>query len=64
MARKPRVEYAGGAPRALCRHAGLTQREAAVSQQLQRLEARLDAEPTLRCRLADIETNLDRETNC
>jgi putative transposase len=60
----------GVAARLLCRHAGLTQREAAgvlkigsgaaVSLQLRSLAVRLDGDRELRARLADIETLLQQ----
>lgn len=71
--RRRNSDMRGIASRVLCRHAGLTQREAAAvlgmktgaatGQQLRRLEARLDADSELRRQLAVIEDALSQETD-
>ena len=71
--RRRNSDLRGVAVRALCRHVGLTHREAAAvagmgtgsdaARQVRRIEARLGSDPLLRRRVARIEDTLNRKTN-
>jgi putative transposase len=69
--RRRNSDLRGVAARVLCRHAGLTHREAAAvlgmgtgaaaGQQIQRLDARMRTDPNLRRRVTKIDTALNRK---